>query len=111
LEYLTYEEYKNLGGAVDQSAFPKLERQARRKLDYFTQNRIVTVDSDIKEVMAGFIDMLNDNNVVVGLSSYSNGIESFGYSENVRADLNDNMFQIAKEILPTELITQVVDYV
>jgi len=49
--------------------------------------------------------------VVVGLSSYSNGIESFGYSENLRADLDDNMFQIAKEILPTELITQVVDYV
>ena len=44
--YIIYEQYKALGGTAEQSAFPLLERLARKKLDYWTQGRIAEVDDE-----------------------------------------------------------------
>lgn len=38
--YLTYDEYKALGGSMDLAAFPALEFRARKRLDYLTDCRI-----------------------------------------------------------------------
>lgn len=43
--YLTYEEYKALGGTLDLMPFNLLEFETRRKIDIRTQNRLKNVDS------------------------------------------------------------------
>lgn len=44
-QYLTYEEYKGLGGELDLMPFNLLEFEARRRIDIRTQNRLKDVDS------------------------------------------------------------------
>lgn len=38
--YLTYEEYKNYGGKVDEAAFNSYYRRAKYRLDYYTFGRL-----------------------------------------------------------------------
>ena len=40
-QYLTYEEYRSLGGTLDLTPFNLLEYEARRRIDNKTQNRLV----------------------------------------------------------------------
>ena len=56
--YITYEQYKALGGTASSSAFPRLEQMARKKLDYWTQNRITEADDDIRLCMVLIIDAM-----------------------------------------------------
>ena len=44
-QYLTYEEYKGLGGTLDLTPFNILEFKARREIDGKTQNRLVGTES------------------------------------------------------------------
>lgn len=44
-QYLTYEEYKALGGTLDLTPFNLLEFEARRQIDIRTQNRLVNANS------------------------------------------------------------------
>lgn len=43
-QYLTYEEYKALGGTLDLMSFNLLEFEARNQIDLRTQNRLVGID-------------------------------------------------------------------
>lgn len=45
-QYLTYEEYKGLGGTIDLTPFNLLEFEARRKIDIRTQDRLKGFESD-----------------------------------------------------------------
>lgn len=38
--YLSYDEYKELGGTLPQSEFPLLEFKARKRIDYLTDSRV-----------------------------------------------------------------------
>lgn len=49
-QYLTYEEYKALGGDLDLLPFNLLEFEIRRKIDIRTQNRLQGVDKLPQEV-------------------------------------------------------------
>lgn len=44
-QYLTYEEYKALGGTLDLMPFNLLEFESRRQIDIRTQNRLKNIDS------------------------------------------------------------------
>ena len=44
-QYLTYEEYKALGGSLDLTPFNLLEFESRRRIDIRTQNRLKDIDS------------------------------------------------------------------
>ena len=44
-QYLTYEEYKGLGGTIDLTPFNLLEFEARRKIDIRTQDRLKGFES------------------------------------------------------------------
>ena len=48
IQYLTFNQYQANGGKAEISAFPRLERLARKKLDYWTQNRIQNADCDVR---------------------------------------------------------------
>lgn len=43
-QYLSYEEYKALGGTLDLTPFNLLEIEARREINLKTQNRLLNID-------------------------------------------------------------------
>lgn len=89
-QYLTYEEYKGLGGELDLMSFNLLEFEARRRIDIRTQNRLKDVDSeDIpQEVKLCEYNLINSiNGFASAMTNISNNgnVASFnsdGYSES-----------------------------
>ena len=49
-QYLTYVEYKALGGTLDQMPFNLLEFEARKEIDKYTFGRIINLNSQNEEV-------------------------------------------------------------
>ena len=58
-QYLTYEEYKALGGTQSEMPFNLLEFEARKKIDNRTQNRIKYMNSKPEEVKLCVNTMIN----------------------------------------------------
>ena len=89
-QYLTYEEYKGLGGELDLMPFNLLEFEARRRIDIRTQNRLKDVDSgDIpQEIKLCEYNLINSiNGFASAMTNISNNgnVASFnsdGYSES-----------------------------
>ena len=90
LGYLTYEEFINLGGKCPEDTFPKLQYDIESKMDYITFGRLsnmIDKNGEVpKEVQFLEVKLVNIKYKEVetsekkeGLTSYSNGIESFGY--------------------------------
>lgn len=112
MNYITYEEFIEFGGSekIDKATFSDLLLMAESKLNRWTFGRIksfVVVPQAVKKLLADYVEILfkadfslNDR----GLVSYSNGIESFGYStESGGATgsrvLENRMYAMAKEYL------------
>ena len=64
-QYLTYQEYKTLGGTLDEMPFNLLEFNARMKIDERTFGRLVDKGQEYKEVK------LCVYNMITALNSYS----------------------------------------
>lgn len=103
-KYLSYEEYKALGGTLDLTPFKLLEFEARRKIDLRTDNRLVNLEiNDIpSEVKLCIYKMIDDvlkaynEQVNRGKSSESVGSYSVTYNNDMKeiiksknAELND----------------------
>ena len=90
MKYLTFEEYQNLGGKCSEDVFPSLQFDTESKMDYITSGRLSRMIDEIESVPEA-VQMLevklidieyassNSEKQVTGVTSYSNGIESFGY--------------------------------
>ena len=90
MKYLTFEEYKNLGGKCSEDVFHSLQFDAESKMDYITSGRLSRMIDEMESVPES-VQMLevklidienassNSEKQVTGVTSYSNGIESFGY--------------------------------
>ena len=112
MAYLSFAEYTSFGGTVTESSFNIYEPKARRKLDSFTQNRLrtaTTIISEVKELMTEFINRMQNSPLNGNITSYSNGIESFGFKENQTDAFNSELYQMAIEYLPIELISAYVE--
>lgn len=103
-QYLTYEDYKGLGGTLDLTPFNLLEFEARRKIDLRTQNRLVNLENEdipeevklceykmIDSVLKAYGEQINR-----GKSSESVGSYSVTYNNDMKeiikgkdAELND----------------------
>ena len=90
MKYLTFEEYKNLGGKCSEDVFPSLQFDTESKMDYITSGRLSRMIDEMESVPEAvqmlevkLIDIENSKSDSEekgsGLTSYSNGIESFGY--------------------------------
>lgn len=64
-QYLTYQEYKALGGTLDEMPFNLLEFNARKKIDERTFGRLVDKGQEYKEVKLCICNM------IITLNSYS----------------------------------------
>ena len=90
MKYLTFEEYQNLGGKCSKDVFPSLQFDTESKMDYITSGRLSkmidemeSVPESVQMLEVKLIDIENSKSDSKekgsGLTSYSNGIESFGY--------------------------------
>lgn len=91
LSYLTFEQYQQLGGKCTEDAFPNLQFDTETKMDYITDGRLSKLMATLEEVpevvqrlevkLIDIIMSINTSKQGVGnVTSYSNGIESFGYA-------------------------------
>ena len=88
-QYLTYEEYRSLGGTLDLTPFNLLEFEARRKVDTRTQNRLKneeTIPQEVKLCIYNLIGTLETyiNKQNRNVQSESVGEYSVSYSGNIK---------------------------
>lgn len=111
-QYLTFDQYQANGGRAERSAFPALEHLARKKLDYWTQNRVTEMTCDIELAMTLIVDALAEvrENQAGTASSFSNDGMSVSLSKPVRAEaeIMGSVYDQIVEILPIELISVVI---
>lgn len=87
-QYLTYEEYRALGGTLDLTSFNLLEYEARNQIDLRTQNRLIncdTIPQKVKICVFHIIEKINSyaqtsNNVIEQGNLASESID--GYSRS-----------------------------
>ena len=112
IQYLTFNQYQANGGKAEISAFPWLERLARKKLDYWTQNRIQNADCDVQLCMTLIVDALAEiqENQDGTASSFSNDGVSVSLSKPVRteSEIMSSVYDQVVEILPIELVSVVI---
>lgn len=84
-QYLTYAEYRDLGGTLDITPFNLLEFEARRKIDIRTQNRLKNTDSDKipQEVK------LCEYNLISAINNFAESIESATENGNIASESTD----------------------
>lgn len=105
--YLTYSEYSSLGGKAPESDFARLELLSRKRLDYWTMNRITEPDDDIRMCMTLIVDAeYSEESGDHDVSSFSNDGVSVSFAdaqtkEQKWADVYDRIV----EILPVELVS------
>ena len=81
-QYLTYEEYRTLGGTLDLTSFNLLEFESRRKIDIRTQNRLKNISSNDlpQEVKLCIYKMINS------ISNYNKTINNVFDKGNVASE-------------------------
>ena len=103
-QYLTYDEYKALGGLLDQTPFNLLEFEARKEVDKYTFNRLVNLETQNQEVklcIYALIEQISSN------KANSNGVASEstdGYSISYTSQNNAEISQKTQNTIETYLI-------
>lgn len=108
MSYLTFEEYQSLGGKCTQDAFLTLQFDAESKMDYITSGRLAKLIEELgtvpKEIQMLEVKLVNiENNSKMerddNTTSYSNGIESFGYGDTSNKSLDASLTERFKDIM------------
>ena len=79
MNYLTFEEYKEYGGTLEETAFNRLAYKASRKIDRKTFNRLqhdTEIKEPVKRLMFELIGVISNNDTTS--ESYSPAIASEG---------------------------------
>lgn len=66
-KYLTYKEYKDMGGTLTQTPFTLLEQESSRKIDIRTQNRLSGVEEIPNEVKYCVFNLIESMSVYAKL--------------------------------------------
>ena len=64
MDYLTFEEYQNWGGTLEETAFNRLAYKAKRKIDRRTFNRLTNdteIGEPVKRLMFELIGLMGNN--------------------------------------------------
>lgn len=108
MSYLTFEEYQSLGGKCTQDAFLTLQFDTESKMDYITSGRLAKLIEELgtvpKEIQMLEVKLVNiENNSKMerddNTTSYSNGIESFGYGDTSNKSLDASLTERFKDIM------------
>lgn len=58
-QYLTYVEYRKLGGALEETPFNILEFKARKIIDKYTFGRLIDLETQVQEVKICMYELMN----------------------------------------------------
>lgn len=109
--YIEYQEYSALGGNASEAEFPRLEKLAEKKLNYWTMDRITDVNDDVKLCMILIINGMYDveSSDMENVSSFSNDGVSVSLSDPVSMSKKmESVYNTIIEILPVELVSRCV---
>lgn len=81
-QYLTYQEYRALGGTQDLTPFNLLEFESRRLIDARTQNRLKNVDKIPQEVKLCEFKLINS------IDGYTKSVNK-AIDENIKSENTD----------------------
>ena len=118
-QYLTYDDYKALGGTIDQTPFNILEFEARRKIDERTFGRLKLLEEqpiEVKMCMFALINSINSynnayqnsNNRNVASESVGSYSVSYASGTQIQEIINSKNVEI-EEIIRTYLMGVVVN--
>ena len=110
MQYLTYEEYSEIGGTLDLAAFNRSVDRACGIIDMYTRNRLrraTTVSHRVKAGVRALVDFLDAHNsggvAVTSRSQSAGGVsESENYATKTLGDVNDEAFGIVYDYLVME---------
>lgn len=115
-QYLTYQEYVDLGGTLEITPFNLLEFKARKKIDERTFGRLIGKGQDYQEVKACVYDLIKsyekydkyDKAVSSGISSENT--DGYSVTYGTLGSLSDDAKNTELEdIIDADLSTLVVD--
>lgn len=86
-QYLTYEQYRELGGTLDMTPFNILELEAQKNIDKYTFGRLKNLDEQINEVKECGLTLINllegySKNSKLDKSISSESIDGYSVSYN-----------------------------
>lgn len=110
--YLTYEEYQQFGGELEESLFNRFEKQAESKVNYYTENRLVNDDvlpDGLNVAMMDLVELFDrksqysnpDGGIV---SSESNDGVSVSYTSQTANDFLDSFDSTVSNIIKETLL-------
>ena len=114
-QYLSYEEYKSLGGTLGEMPFNILELKARQIINERTQNRLKNIEEMPQEVKICVYDLINTmNKYNLSNNSTSSNISSEntdGYSVTYKSGTEMTAEQKAQydDVMETDLYGVIVD--
>ena len=114
-QYLSYEEYKSLGGTLGEMPFNILELKARQVINERTQNRLKNIAEIPQEVKICVYDLINTmNKYNLSNNSTSSNISSEntdGYSVTYKSgtELTEEQKKKYDDVMETDLYGVIVD--
>ena len=114
-QYLTYEDYKSLGGTLGEMPFNILELKARQIINERTQNRLKDVEKIPQEVKICVYDLIQTinkyNNSNNSTSSNISSENTDGYSVTYKSgtELTEEQKKQYNDIMETDLYGVIVD--
>ena len=114
-QYLSYEEYKSLGGTLGEMPFNILELKARQVINERTQNRLKNIKEIPQEVKICVYDLINTmNKYNLSNNSTSSNISSEntdGYSVTYKSgtELTEEQKKQYDDVMETDLYGVIVD--
>ena len=114
-QYLTYEEYKSLGGTLGEMPFNILELKAQQIINERTQNRLKNIEKIPQEVKICVYDLINTmNKYNLSNNSTSSNVSSEntdGYSVTYKSgtELTEEQKKQYDDVMETDLYGVIVD--
>lgn len=109
-QYLTYDEYKALGGSLDQTPFNLLEYEARRIIDSRTLQRLKEINLIPQEVKMCMFSLINTINGYANQSQTSKNISSESVGSYSVSYITGNQIQETINSKNAELTDIVLTY-
>lgn len=91
--YLTFTEYQNMGGTLDETAFLDFEIEAEAIVDWYTFNRLqkdTTFPEKLKQCMYKLIKMAQERQAALSLGEAANG-DSTEVTASIASRSNDGV--------------------
>lgn len=114
-QYLTYEEYKSLGGTLGEMPFNILELKAQQIINGRTQNRLKDVEKIPQEVKICVYDLIqiinkyNNSNNSTSSNISSENIDGYSVSYKSSTELTEEQKKQYDDIMETDLYGVIVD--